>query len=91
MLLGALLACVAAFIGGAAMRAVALVPFAVVGGIIVLFLLSGMFIVNPNEAKVLCCSASTPAACGSRACTGPIRFTGGRRSRCAFTILRARN
>jgi regulator of protease activity HflC (stomatin/prohibitin superfamily) len=53
MLLGALLACVAAFIGGAAMRAVALVPFAVVGGIIVLFLLSGMFIVNPNEAKVL--------------------------------------
>ena len=53
MLLGALLACVAAFIGGAAMRAVALVPFAVIGGILVLFLLSGMFIVNPNEAKVL--------------------------------------
>ncbi len=53
LLLGALLACIAAFIGGAASRQIALVPFAVIGGIIVLFLLSGMFIVNPNEAKVL--------------------------------------
>jgi regulator of protease activity HflC (stomatin/prohibitin superfamily) len=53
MLLGGLGACLAAFGGGAASGQVLFVGVAVVGAITVLFLLSGMFIVNPNEAKVL--------------------------------------
>ena len=53
LLLGGLAACVAGFIGGAASAQIAVVAVAVVCGIVILFLLSGMFIVNPNEAKVL--------------------------------------
>jgi regulator of protease activity HflC (stomatin/prohibitin superfamily) len=53
LLLGGLAACIAGFIGGAAASEVAVVGLAIVCGILILFLLSGMFIVNPNEAKVL--------------------------------------
>jgi len=53
MLLGALAACAVGFVGGIASNEPILVGLAVVSGVVVLFLLSGMFIVNPNEAKVL--------------------------------------
>jgi regulator of protease activity HflC (stomatin/prohibitin superfamily) len=53
LLLGGLLACIAGFIGGAGSAQPLVIGGAVVCGIIILFLLSGMFIVNPNEAKVL--------------------------------------
>ena len=53
LLLGALLACVAGFIGGAASAQGALVAVAIICAVGILFLLSGMLIVNPNEAKVL--------------------------------------
>jgi regulator of protease activity HflC (stomatin/prohibitin superfamily) len=53
LLLGGLAASIAGFIGGAASAQMLVIGAAVVCGIIILFLLSGMFIVNPNEAKVL--------------------------------------
>ena len=53
MLLGALVACAVSFVGGVASQEPILVGLAVICGIVVMFLLSGMFIVNPNEAKVL--------------------------------------
>jgi regulator of protease activity HflC (stomatin/prohibitin superfamily) len=53
LLLGGLLACVAGFIGGAASSQGVVVAVAIICAIGILFLLSGMFIVNPNEAKVL--------------------------------------
>ena len=53
LLLGGLLACVAGFIGGAASAQGVVVAVAIICAVGILFLLSGMFIVNPNEAKVL--------------------------------------
>jgi regulator of protease activity HflC (stomatin/prohibitin superfamily) len=53
VLLGGLLACVVGFIGGSAAREPLMVGFSILCGIILIFLLSGTFIVNPNEAKVL--------------------------------------
>ncbi len=52
-LLGGLLLCAVTVIGGAANQQAALVALGVIGGIVILFLLSGIFIVNPNEAKVM--------------------------------------
>ena len=53
LLLGGLLACVAGFIGGAASAQGVVVAVAIICAVGILFMLSGMFIVNPNEAKVL--------------------------------------
>src|SRR5687767_7820192 len=53
LLLGGLAACLICFIAGAATRQGALIAIAIVGGIFILFMLGGIFIVNPNEAKVL--------------------------------------
>ena len=53
ILLGALLACVAGFIGGVAAEEPLAIGFCLLLGIGSAFLLSGIFIVNPNEAKVL--------------------------------------
>ena len=53
MLLAGLLACVICFITGAATQQGVLIGIAIVGGIFLLFMLSGIFVVNPNESKVL--------------------------------------
>ncbi len=53
VILGGLLACALCFLMGAATGAPVLIGVAIVGGIFLLFMLGGMFIVNPNEAKVL--------------------------------------
>ena len=52
-LLGALLACVVGFIGAVAAQEPLAVGLCLILGIVIIFLLSGTFIVNPNEAKVL--------------------------------------
>jgi len=53
LLLAGLVACVICFITGAATQQGVLIGFAVIGGIFLLFMLSGIFVVNPNESKVL--------------------------------------
>jgi regulator of protease activity HflC (stomatin/prohibitin superfamily) len=52
-LLGGLVLCAVTVIGGAANQQGALVALGIIGGIVILFLLSGIFVVNPNEAKVM--------------------------------------
>jgi regulator of protease activity HflC (stomatin/prohibitin superfamily) len=52
-LLGGLVLCAVTVIGGAINQQGALVALGIIGGIVILFLLSGIFIVNPNEAKVM--------------------------------------
>lgn len=51
--LGGLVICIILFIAGVANQNGPLIGVAVITGIILLFMLSGIFIVNPNEAKVL--------------------------------------
>jgi regulator of protease activity HflC (stomatin/prohibitin superfamily) len=53
VLLGGIVACGIGVLGGAAGGGPIVVAAAVVCGIVLLFLLSGIFVVNPNEAKVL--------------------------------------
>jgi regulator of protease activity HflC (stomatin/prohibitin superfamily) len=53
LLLGALLACAVLLISGIATQQGLLVLPAILCGVVILFLLSGIFIVNPNEAKVM--------------------------------------
>jgi regulator of protease activity HflC (stomatin/prohibitin superfamily) len=53
VLLAGLVACILCFIVGAANQNGALIGIAIVTAIILFFMLSGIFIVNPNESKVL--------------------------------------
>ena len=63
-----------------------------VGGVVLFTLLSalffvlwfGFFMVHPNEAKVLSCSANTWARPRRRACAGPTRCSRSRLCRSAF-------
>ena len=52
-LLGGLLLCVVVVIAGGANHIGAFVGVGIVAGIVLLFMLGGIFVVNPNEAKVL--------------------------------------
>jgi regulator of protease activity HflC (stomatin/prohibitin superfamily) len=52
-LLGGLLLCIVTVIGGTAAQQGALAALGILGGIVMLFMLSGIFVVNPNEAKVM--------------------------------------
>jgi regulator of protease activity HflC (stomatin/prohibitin superfamily) len=53
ILIGGLIACAGAFVFGAAMKQPFFIASAIIVAIVLFFLLKGIFIVNPNEAKVL--------------------------------------